>query len=196
MELSQASGYFNNVPLEGWDGTSWIPDVVLGDFLTYDRFLGPRTFGHLQRMFHVAGDGADILAYEIVRTPDGKIYIVGSHNHDLVHSDTYATSILFQEAGYMVEVIDLVTTPAPSGLGGSVTPTTLATYHCHYERYNSENSREFDTVKYGTFVFTLPKAALSVVTVDHELLINGVGFEVKEVHPSLDFTEVRALERG
>ena len=42
----------------------------------------------------------------------------------------------------------------------------------------------------------LPAAARAVVNTDHELLINGKYYEVKEVNPVLGGTEVRALQRG
>jgi hypothetical protein len=196
MELSQAAGYFNTVPLAGWNGSAWVSNIAYGDFLTYDRFLGPRTFGHLQRMFHMSGDGSALQAYEVVRSPGGQIYLNASYNHDFRGGTEYATSFLLQECLYTVEVIDMVTTPAPSGLGGSVVPTVTGTFHGHKERFTSEASSEVDTVRYGTFVFQLPLSAEALVTVDSELKVEGVHHEVKEVHRVLNILEVRALERG
>jgi hypothetical protein len=196
MELSQAAGYFNTVPLDGWNGSAWVSDIAYGDLMTYDRFLGPRTFGHLQRMFHIQGDGAAVHPYEVVRTPTGQIYIVSSFNHDLRGSSAYATSFLLQEALYTVKLIEFTTTPAPSGVGGILTENVVGTYFANMERYTSQGSDEFDLVRYGTFIFTLPLAALADLSVDKELRVDGVDYELKEVHRVLNAAEARGLERA
>ena len=196
MELSQAAGYFGSVPLDGWDGSAWVSDVSYGDFLTYDRFLGPRTFGHLQRMFYVKGDGADLHPYEVVRTPTGEIYIVASYNHDFKREDAYATSFLLQQALYTAQIIEYTIVPAPSGIGGTKVEKDVATYHCHMERYTSESSSEIDTVRYGTFIFTMPMSALPDLSVDREIRLDGTDYELKEVHRVLNAAEARGLERA
>ena len=196
MELSQAAGYFNSVPIDGWDGNAWVTNVAYGDFLTYDRFLGPRTFGHLQRMLHVEGDGAGVKPYEVVRTPTGEMYIVSSFNHDFRGSTAYATSFLLQEAQYMAGLIEYTTTPATSGLGGTKSETIIQTYHCHMERYTSEASSEFDVVRYGTFIFTLPLAALAQLSVDKELRVDGIDYEIKDVHQVLNSADALGMERA
>ena len=198
MELKQAAGYFNTVPLDGWNPVtaSWVSNIAQGDFLTYDRFLGPRTFGHLQRMFLIEGDGAEVQPYEVVRTPDGKTYLVASYNHDFRDDEAYATNFLLQEAMYSVGVVHLSTVTAPSGLGASMTRSVLHTYHAHMERFTSEASSELDVVRYGTFIFQLPLSALANIDVDSELRLDNVDYEVKEVHRVLNTTEVRAMERG
>ena len=196
MELSQAAGYFNSVPLDGWDGSAWVSDIASGDFLTYDRFLGPRTFGHLQRMFHLKGDGSEVHPYEVVRTPAGDIYIVASFNHDFRGTEAYATSFLLQQAQYTAEIIKFITTPAPSGIGGTVVENVVATHYCHMERYTSQGSDEFDLVRYGTFIFTLPLSALTDLSVDKELRVSGIDYELKEVHRVLNAAEARGLERA
>ena len=196
MELQQAAGYFNTVPIAGYTGSAWVSNVASGDFLTYDRFLGPRTFGHLQRMFHIAGNGSAVMPYEVVRTPDSKVYLVASYNHDVRGTEAYATSFLFQEAFYTVGIVDMQTTSAPSGIGGTLDRVVSHTYHGHMDRYTSEASTEVDTVRYGTHIIQLPLSAMPHVTADSELLIDGVYFEVKEVTRVLNTTEIRALERG
>lgn len=196
MELIQAAGYFNTVPIDGYTGATWVSNVAEGDFLTYDRFLGPRTFGHLQRMFHIAGDGAAVMPYEVIRTPDSKVYLVASYNHDFRGTEAYATSFLFQEAFYSIGIVDMQTTTAPSGIGGTLNRVVTHTYHGHKERYTSEASTEANTVRYGTHIIQLPLSAYANVNVDSELLIDDIYFEVKEVSRVLNTTEVRALERG
>ena len=196
MELSQAAGYFNTVPLDGWNGTTWVSDVIYGDFMTYDRFLGPRTFGHLQRMFYVMGDGSELQPYEVVRTPTGEIYIVTSYNHDFKSAAAYATSFLLQQALYTAELIEFTTVAAPSGIGGTRSESAVATYFCHMERYTSQGSDEFDIVRYGTFIFTLPLTALTELSVNKELKLDGIYYELKEVHRVLNAAEARGLERA
>lgn len=195
MELSQAAGYFNKVPVDGWDGSAWVLGIERGNFLTYDRFVGPRVFGHKQRMLLVGGDGANVMPYEVIRTPDSTIYIVLSYNHDIKGSDAYSTTFLLQQAPYLGAVMENVTTPAPSGIGGTVTPTQIAQYHCDVERYTGTGSSEMDIVTYGIMTIVLPLAALSVIKPEHELLIDSRTYEIKEVNPMLHGTEVRALQR-
>jgi len=196
MKLGQAAAYFNTVAVEGWDGSAWVPEVAEGNFLTYDRFLGPRTFGHKQRMFLMGNDGSALMPYEAVRIPGGLIYIVMSHNYDIKGTERYATSFLLQQADFTAEIIEFVTVDAPSGIPGSKTPTVVGTFFIDQERYNSEASREFNDVRYETTVFTLPKSAEAIVTVDHEIKVNEVMFEVKEVYPFLSAFQARGLERG
>ena len=198
MELSQASSYFSTVSLDGWNEAtqSWISGIAAGDFLTYDRFLGPRTFGHLQRMFHMTSDGSSLMPYEVVRSPEGQIYLVASFNHDFHNDEAYATSFLLQQAQYTVGIVEMVTVDAPSGIGGTVTPTVIATVHGNRERYTSQASDEVDVVRYETFIFNLPLSALDLVNTDSELKVGDIYYEVKELGQTLNVLEVRALERG
>jgi len=196
VKLEQAASYFNTVAVEGWDGSAWVPGVAEGNLLTYDRFLGPRTFGHKQRMFLMGGDGAALVPYEAVRVPGDIIYLVMSHNYDIKRSDIYATNFLLQQADFTAEIIEYQTTTAPSGLPGSKVEHTLGTFFVDVERYNSETSREFDDVRYETTIFTLPKSAESILTVDHELKVSGTLYEVREVYPFLSAMQARGLERA
>jgi len=147
-------------------------------------------------MILVGGDGSNIAPYEVVRTPNGKIYLVLSYNQDINDSITYSTTFLLQEAPYTAHVMELQTTPAPSGIGGTVTPTEIAEFHCDLERYTSTGSSEFDVVTYGIMTIILPLAAYDVVTPDHELVIGNREYEIREVNHMLGGTEVRALQRG
>jgi hypothetical protein len=147
-------------------------------------------------MLLVGGDGSSILPYQVIRTPNGVIYIVLSHNQDINGGGIYATNFLLQQAPYSADVIELQTTPAPSGIGGTVTPTTIATYHCDLERYTSEGSSEFDTVRYGIMTVVMQGDAFATINTEHELDIGGTMYEVKEVNHVLDGTELRVLKRG
>jgi hypothetical protein len=196
MEFSQAAGYFNTVPLDGWNGSAWVSNIAYGDLMTYDRFLGPRTFGHLQRMFYMQGDGAAVHPYEVVRNPAGEIYIVASYNHDFCGREAYATSFLLQQALYTAQIITYTTVPAPSGIGGTKVESLSDPYYCHMERYTSTTSSEVDVVRYGTFIFTFPKSALAALSEDKELRVDGVDYELNEVHRVLNAAEARGMERG
>lgn len=196
MKLQQAAAYFNTVTLEGWDGAAWVEGVAEGNFLTYDRFLGPRTFGHKQRMFLMGNTGASLMPYELVRVGGDIVYLVMSKNHDYKNDVNYATSFLLQQADFDIEIIQYVLTPAPSGIGGSKVEDVVATYRGDVERYNSETSREFDDVRYETTIFTLPFSAKAFISADSELRVDSVLYEVKEIYPFLDALQVRALERA
>lgn len=196
MKLSQAASYFNTVPVDGWNGSAWVPSVVSGNFLTYDRFLGPRTFGHKQRMLLVGGDAAELMPYEVTRTPEGDIYLILSNNQDMKGEEVYATNFLLQRAPFMATIIRFDTTAAPSGLGGSKVDTALATYHCDMERFSSEAARDVDLARYPIFNIFLPLTALAVLDTDMELEVDSVRYEIREIENYLDAALVRALKRG
>lgn len=61
MKLSQANSYFNSVSLDGWNGSAWIPDVIRGNLLSFDRFITERTFGQKKRMLEVGGDRKSVV---------------------------------------------------------------------------------------------------------------------------------------
>ena len=105
------------------------------------------------------------------------------------------TDYVIQKAPYDASIMELVTTPAPSGIGGTVTPTQIATTFCDMERYTSEASSELDVIRYGIFTFLFPLSLRDTVNTSHELLVDGIYYEIKEVSPLLEALEIRALKR-
>lgn len=194
MKLSQAAAYFNAVYLEGWDGAAWVPAVAYGNFLSFDRFITERSFGQKKRMFRVGGAPPAQLAYEVVRTPDGRRYLVSSSNNDVGRDGVYGTTYLLQEARYAFQVIRDITTASASGLPGATVKTPVAAGFCDVERYSAENSREFDTVKYSSHNIFLPRS--TDVTVDDQIVVGDMLYEITEVNYLLDMKEARGLKRG
>ena len=197
MRLLNAVKYFGNEPIEVWNGSSWeVVPQIQSSVQTFDRFLGPRSFGQRQRILLV-GSSEDVLdGYEFIRLSNGERYIILSHNQDMEYGEAYGVSYVIQKAPYDASVMQLVTETAPSGLGGTTTPTQVATTFCDMERYTSEGSSEADTVRYGIFTMLFPLSMKGVVTTDSEILIDGVYYEVKEVSPLLEILEIRTLQRG
>lgn len=194
MRLAQATAYFNNTTIEGWDGSAWVPLGITGDLHSYDRFLGPRTFGQKQRIFLIGGDTVIPAPYEFIRFPNGKQYILLSYNQDIRRDKVYATAYVIQEAMTVVDVMRLDTVPAPSGTGGTLAEVVESTTFCDFERYSGESGRNVDALSYIQYSFILP---LSVtIDTDRLLTVNSVDYEVREVNPLLNVHEIRAVKRG
>lgn len=194
MKLSQANSYFNSVPVDGWDGSAWVAAVAYGDFMAFDRFITERSFGQKKRMFEVGGSRTIPAQYEVVRTPDGRRYMVVADNKDIEASEVYGTTYLLQEAQHTFSIVRNVPTVSASGLPNGNTPTVVATGFCDLERYSAENSREFDTVKYSSHVIVLPASV--ALTPDDQIIVDDTSYAVTEVNSLLKVKEVRALKRG
>jgi hypothetical protein len=195
MYVSEASLWFNSVPLDGWDGTAWYSKVAYGDFHAFDRFITERTFGAKKRIFHTPEETKiDYASYPIVRTPDGKVWLITSDNADIEGTEAYAQSYLLLEASLQGQIIEHTTQLLSSGAQGPDTETVVATEYCDLERYSASNSDMFANVTYGGYEITFRSGA--AVTVENEILIDGVYYEVKEKIPELLTTVCRCLKRG
>jgi len=197
MKLINALKYHDNEPVQVWTGSAW-QYITSTNFsvATFDRFLGPRSFGQRQRILTVGSTADPLQGYEFVKLSNDERYIVLSHNQDMERGQPYGAHYVIQKAPYDAVIMDLVTTPAPSGLGGTATPTEVGRTFCDMERYTSEGSSEADTVRYGIFTMLFPLSMKDVVSTDSEILIDNVYYEVKEVSHLLEILEIRALRRG
>lgn len=194
MELSQATSYFNRASLEGWDGSAWLPLNIRADLQSYDRFIGPRTFGHKQRVLVTGPDNFIPDSFEFVRLEKGKPYLIISYNDDIDDTGAYGRYYIVQEMPYVVQLVEIQATVAPSGLHGDSNKVVIASTFGDFERFTAENARDIDAVSFINYSFTLP---LSLpVNTDHLLEISGTEYEVKEVNPFLNVKQIRAVKRG
>lgn len=195
MDVSEAPLWFANTSVDGWNGTAWVRNVATGDFHAFDRFITERTFGAKKRVFYTPEEAKiDYETYPIVRTADGKVWIVTSDNADIEGVDPYAQSYILLEATLQAEVIEHTTQTLASGAEGSVTDTVLATHYCDLERYSAFNSEPFQNTTYGGYEITMHRGV--VLDVEKELRINGTYYEIKEVIPELLTTVCRCLKRA
>lgn len=194
MKLSQANRYFNTVHIEGWDGATWQPLFLYGDLLAYDRFIGPRTFGHKQRVLLLGGDDMIPAGIDFIRLPTGVRYILLSYNQDVDGTGLLSTSYILQEAQYTAEILRYIETPAPSGIGGSITTSVIATVFCDLERYSSSASPQMESVRYAEYTIIVP-AALAL-TQDDDVRVDGQVYQVREINPMLHQKELRCVKRG
>lgn len=194
MELSQATSYFNRARLQGYNGISWEDLNVYVNLQSFDRFLGPRTFGQKQRILVVGPGNLIPDSYEFVRLEPLTPYLIISFNDDVGKDGLYGRYYVVQETRKVVELVELTKTTAPSGLAGTATPTVIASTFCDYERYTTEAATGLDNINYVIYTFLLPLSLQ--VTVDHLLRVDGEDFDVKEVNPLLNVREVRATKRG
>lgn len=194
MDIARAARWFARTSLEGWNGTTWKSNVARGDFHAFDRFITERTFGAKKRVFHTPQDyPIDTGTYPVVRSVDGKVWIVTSDNVDVEWDQAYAHSYLLLEATLQCGIIEHTTETLASGAEGPKTETTVSTHYCDLERYSASNSDLFANVTYGGYEITMHNGV--TVTTDNELKINGVYYEIKEVIPELLTTVCRCLKR-
>lgn len=195
MEVAEASRWFANTSVDGWNGTAWVKNIASGDFHAFDRFITERTFGAKKRVFHTPEeDKIDYDTYPIVRTADSKIWIVSSDNADIEGTAAYAQSYLLLEASLQAQIIEHTTQTLASGAEGPDSETVLSTEYCDLERYSASNSDMFPNVAYGGYEITMHKGV--AVDVEKELKILGIYYEVKEVIPELLTTVCRCVKRA
>lgn len=197
MKLSQAIDYHSNIPLGGLlsDGT-WREEVVYGAFLAFDRFITERSFGQKKRIFQTNSRGPIPDEYTVVRTPDGRAYLVTAHNADIggIEAQTYNNIYLLQEAPHTADIITFTTVPTASGLGGQAVRVVDATVHCDMDRYGGARSSEFDTVTYTTSLVVFPEG--TPINTDNELTISGINYDVLEVWTSLKTVVAKVNKRS
>lgn len=194
MDASEASTWFANTPVDGWDGTNWVSEIAWGDFHTYDRFISERTFGAKKRIFLAPQDKRiDVATYPVIRTGDGLQWIVVSENADIDGVSAYQQAYLVVRAAFTADIIAYTTTSLASGQQKDATENIIATTVCDIERFTVDRSDSFDSVTYGKYKIVLPPN-ISVDT-NNEILVNGDYFEIQEVAPELLTTAIRALRR-
>lgn len=191
MHPAQAIRKFATVPLEGWNGAAWMPTGVKGDFLSYDRFITHRTFGAMKRLFTAPIPLPP--QWELVRTPDGTVFLASFENIDIEGVSPYGYHYLLHQVNFTAQVIGLVATPSASGMAGSTTEVVLATVRCDAERVTAERSLEFNTVKYTQVLFALPRSA--PVTEDTEIKMDGRYYRIKEVFLELGILRAVGAKR-
>jgi len=193
MHLGQATDYHSTVSLDGWrlgdPLTQWISGVSKGNFHTFNRFISNRSFGQNTRLFTTNNKGPIADTYPVVRTMDGRRYIVGSHNVDIGGSalpyspSQYVNIYQFEEADLNCEIIEFQTVTAASGVPGSKTDVVIATVPGGSERLSGASSKEFDSIDYTNFNLTLPGGV--AVNTDNEIRIDGTYYDIQEVYPAL-----------
>lgn len=195
MHIVEAARWFANTELDGWDGTRWVLNISRGDFMAFDRFISERTFGVKKRIIHVPQVYRfDPSAYPLVRTVDGKIWIVVSDNADIEGRAPYAQSYLLLEATLQAQIIEHTTQTLSSGAQGPDVETVLATEYCDLERYSGTSSDTFGNVSYGLYEVTFPGSV--TVSTEYEVKIAGTYYEIREVIPELHTVVCRVLKRG
>ena len=180
MDIAEAADWFADTVVDGWDGSVWVSDVGYGDFLTYDRFITDRTFGIKKRMLLTPASGMfDPDTYPVVRTFDGKQWMVISKNNDIKEGEAYAASYLMMVAGYDAEIIEFQTEELASGQQGNVVEVVVGTTVCDVEQYGVRRSRDLTDVVYGSYEITLPGGI--TVSDDNEIRIGQDQYTVNEV---------------
>ena len=180
MDIAEAIDWFADTAIDGWNGSAWVDDVGIGDFLPYDRFVTDRTFGIKKRMLLTPDHGRfDATIYPVVRTFDGKRWMVIAENTDFIGEETYAASYLLMLAAYDAEIIEFQTETMASGQQGNVTEVVVGTTVCDVEEYGVRRSRNLTDVVYGSYEITLPGGV--TVTDDHEIRIGNDQYTVNEV---------------
>lgn len=194
MNLATAAKYFDTAEVDGWNGSAWVPNVVVGNLAVFDRFISDRNFGQRKRNF-TTGHPPIASTYSAIRIPNGQIYLIEARNVDTKHGEVYSTIYLLHEAPVVLDVIRIATTPRSSGAGGTPVETVVADdVFADIERYGARPSEEHPTIRYAYYEIYVP-ASTDVKMTDY-LRYQGQDFNVIEVHSQLELKYIRAVARG
>lgn len=194
MKLSTATNYFKKTPFDGWDGSIWTPEVIRGDFHTYDRFISDRSFGQKKRIL-TTGTIPLGASYQALRLADGTRYLVGSSNVDM-YDAIYNYIYQLEEAPFDCEIIEIQTSTLASGIAGAATEVVTGNTFCDVERVSSHASKEFTDLEYVEYEITMPLAMSSLITADRVLKIDSVKYNIKEASQQINLLACRASKRG
>ena len=195
MQASEAVLWFSDTPLSGWNGTAWVDEISWGDFLTYDRFITDRTFGVKKRLFLCHDDYEfDALTYRVVKTPDGKQWIVVANNVDLAGEVDYAHTYLLLEASYTASILETQTITTASGQVRRTGEEVVATYPCDFEQFGVDFSDVSKQAVYGVYNVTLPGGVQ--LSEQNEIEIDGLIYAPQEITNQLLTTTIRAERRS
>lgn len=190
MRLDKAANYFNDTPVDGWNGVNWINNVMQATLLPYDRFIAERAFGLKRRMLMVKANETALDYYPVIRLPSGDIYMVGAENSDIDYA-VYSRVFMIHRAAHYGELFGFVKTLTASGMPGSVARSSIGTTWCDVERITSSNSKEFDNVTFSQVQIILPRN--TVVDTEHELSAGGKFYDIKESIFDSGFWQCRAV---
>ena len=193
MELIQAAAYHATTPMAGWDGAAWTDCVAMGDFHTFDRFITERTFGLKKRVLTTVSPIPS--AYQALRDPSGRTYLITSESPDFHGSTNYMNSYLILQADYLFEVLTLQKVQNSAGVDISSTKVPVAEYFGDMERYSGETSRTGSYARYSVMSIQLPIASADHVNTDTVLRASGEEYEVTEVLPLLKVLDIKAVKR-
>jgi hypothetical protein len=195
MEAAEASLWFSDTPLAGWNGTAWVSEIAWGDFLTYDRFITDRTFGAKKRLYLTHESYSfDPVTYPVVKTPDSKVWIVVSKEVDMNAESPYAETYLLLETAFTASIQTIQTTTLASGQVRKTSVTSGSSIPCDMEQFGIDISDAAKQAVYGTYIVTLPGG--TVLSESHELLIDGLYYVVQEVTKQLLTVIARTERRG
>lgn len=191
MDLGQASSYFADTPIDGWNGTGWNVGVGYITLLPYDRFISEREFGLKRRMVLTKVGDTFFDDYAVVRV-GAEVYLVGSRNMD-VQGDIYSHTHMIHRAAKQLDILEFTKTASASGLAREVTRTVASQVWGDIERATVTNSKEFETIKFSQITVALPRDA--VIDTDNEIFDGESYYDVQEVYPSAGFVYCRVLKK-
>ena len=194
MSLATVSDRLSTTPVEGWNGTSWVPDVAFCDFQVFDRFISARDFGQKKRTMYCGPSFLLPTTYKVIRLLSSEVYIVTSTNKDAHRGVLTGVTYFLTEAATQVDISSTVTTKSSSGVITGSTKSTITGVFADISRMGETSSHAMRSVKYSTHILTFP--ADTVINEDDEV-IDGVDvYDISEVTKVLDSVEARGVQRG
>lgn len=193
MHLRGAANYFSITQPDGWVSSTntWVSKAFPCTLLPMDRFVSEREFGLKRRYMLVHPDYTP--PYSAIRFGDnGPVYLVGWCTIDYQVS-SYSKVILLHEANLLAQLITRTVTATSSGMGRASTETVLGTYPFSIERVTAASFREFQGAQLTDFFGMLPRDC--PVSVDNEIHVGTIEYQIQEVFASSGFTGVRVLSK-
>ena len=193
MSIPHAANRFRKTPIDGWDGTQWIPDVTRGSFVASQRFLSDRESDNKLRTILLSPDEPLPPEFAVIRVGGSdSIYLVGRTVEDAAESP-YSLIMYIRRAYYQCSVLAFIQKTTASGLKVAPSKGSLGTFFCDRETVTSVASKEFDNVKFGDEVVVLPRG--TPVNTTNEILIGTVTYEVEQVYDMNGYRYCRSIAR-
>lgn len=194
MNLKHAANHFNRTWIDGYNGTTWVPNIVKVTLLPYDRFISERDFGVKRRHLLTNPDYPIPAIYPVIRfanKPD-HVYLVARDNSDILATE-YSQTVLIHRAFYTGQLITLTRSTAASGAVSAVTRTVTGTYYCDAENITFAASKEVPNIKFGDSVVVLPAGTQAFTT--QEVNIGNEQYEIEQVYQSVGLTYCRCITK-
>lgn len=193
MRLAQASTYFLNDYVDGWNGTSWDLRVTKAAVMPFDRFISDQEWTGQGKSILLDPNDTSLENYSVIRLESGQIFMLGFRNFDS-QKGTYSQVYSIMNAGNLAEIFSFTKATSASGMAKSVTRTLIGSYRCNVDHLTFMASKQFENTRLDEDIILLPRDA--VIDTGHEIRIDGnFYYDVLEVYQFSGMIRCRAMKK-